>query len=396
MRRTTLGSMRPEPVLVTPPDLPRRAKASSARTRSRKLRSVRLPAVAAFFLVSCFVSLGSFEQVASAAGNPTLNALIIPDPEAGWVNLSSVETNQFAQEIETEFTSRAPSDNNYTSAADGWQSPKGADNALLAIFLVQAIGGNISMSPSSVASNFCSGATNESPGSAPPIPHVPQSAVVDCAGNGIKAVFGTAIRGSILEVVASVGSHPLSAANIKNVVALQLTAIPQSTTSSAPGGSNTVSIVVIVVAIVIVGAIAGYLVFVRRRRSIGSSAHDHPAQHEPGEELQPPIESSKSGNDGHRTVAQEMEVRAPVVVVEPETVPAVAGSGPSATATTTGAPPDPTSSDMPPAVPALGDTPGGADPGWYADGDDTSKLRYWDGDRFTQSRTWNGSDWVDA
>jgi hypothetical protein len=363
--------------------------ANVATTRSGRI-SKRIAAVAVLALTSSSAMVLAYSPTATAAGNPTLDALIIPNPEPGWTPLSSVETSQFAQEIETELSSKAPGSETYTSAVEGWQSPKGATYSLLAIFVVQVMGGNIDMTASNVASNFCSGATNVQPGTTPTIAHVPDSATATCAGNGLRIAIGAAIKGQILEMVASAGTHPLRVATVKQVVATQLAAIP-GTVSTPSSGSSTGGIIGGTVGgVVIIGALLTYLVL-RRRRSDPSGSGSGAAAVEGGSgdgPSMPANDASPSGSQPAEPAASSAphdDSGSPVLadlIVPPlslQTVPATALAGPA----------------MPAPVPPLGGDASTVVPGWYQEGGDSSKMRYWDGARFTGSRSWNGSGWTD-
>jgi len=235
---------------------------SSARAKIRPT-AVAIARAAAVVVLAASVGL-LLPGVAHGAGNPDLDNMIIPNPEPGWTSLSSQELSQLSQEIQTELTSKAPSNETYATAVEGWQAPQGSSHALLAIFLVEAIGGNVDMTASSVASNFCDGATNITPGSAPPIENVPSSAIATCSGNGLKTTIGAAIKGGILTMVASAGSNPLGIKGVGSVVMSQLDVIPGSSTPAGSGSSDDAIIESAIGAVVVVGALIA-LLLIRRR-----------------------------------------------------------------------------------------------------------------------------------
>src|SRR5580704_6485764 len=130
-------------------------------------RHLLLAAAAGVALLGSSAGLLLSAAPASAAGNPTLDKLIISDPESGWSDLSSTETSSLDNSIQTELQAKAASGQTFSTAVEGWQSPDGASTALLVIFLVQATSGSLDTNATSIASNFCSGATNTTPASTP-------------------------------------------------------------------------------------------------------------------------------------------------------------------------------------------------------------------------------------
>lgn len=148
--------------------------------------------------------------------------------------------------------------------------PSGADVGLLVIFLVQANNGSINGSAGSIASNFCNGATNTTPGSTPQIPNIDSSAVATCSGGGTNATIGTAIKGSILTMVASTGSQVLGVSDVEPVVSSQLNALPGGSSTgatTASSSSSTAAIIGGVVGVVVIAGIIVGVILMRRRQS---------------------------------------------------------------------------------------------------------------------------------
>ena len=340
---------------------------------------------------------------AHAAGDPTLNSLIIADPEPGWTNLSTTETNSMQNQIQTEFQRLQTADETFSTAVDGWQSPQGASSDSLVVFLVESVGASTSnMSPGSLVSGFCSGATNVNNVPTSPIPNVPSSAIATCSDTTESVTVGGATKGNLIELISSFGTSPLGESAVEQVVGDQLDALPASTssgtkpsgatTSGSGGGSNT--------AIIIGGAgggvvvvLGGVLAFVllRKRRSQASPGGGLHAG--PGASVDP-VSAMGFGPPG---VHPSPPVGVPPVGVQPVGTPL-----PQAEATPSHDPwggSDPgwvSSLDAPPVTGHHPDASPSSAPGWYPEGGDSETMRYWDGTTFTARRRWNGSLWVDA
>ena len=106
-------------------------------------KRVLVIAAAALALLATSAGLLLSTGTAMAAGNASLDKLIIADPESGWTNLSSSETSSLATSIQTELQAKASSGQSFTTAVEGWQSPQGAGVGILVIFLVQASTGTV-------------------------------------------------------------------------------------------------------------------------------------------------------------------------------------------------------------------------------------------------------------
>jgi hypothetical protein len=339
---------------------------------------------------------------ASAAGNPTLDKLIISDPESGWSDLSSTETSSLDNSIQTELQAKAASGQTFSTAVEGWQSPDGASTALLVIFLVQATSGSLDTNATSIASNFCSGATDTTPASTPQIPNISSSAIATCAGGGVNATIGTAIKGSTLTMVASTGSQVLGVSDIEPVVESQLNALPGSGGSGGSGSStsgsssSTGAIVGGIVGVVVVAGIVIAIVMIMRRRQSGVAVAGAGAPSPPGFGGPPPM-----GGSGFYPPNQG--VAAPPAA---PTQPAPTQSAPSYVAPASSSGDDPWGGgadpgwvsplDSPPVSTPHQDAAQGSAPGWYPEGGDNSLMRYWDGSKFTGRRRWDGSAWVEA
>ncbi len=348
------------------------ARSADHASSSRKRRSFRshAPAAAALVLaVAGALLVGA--SAAHAAGDPTLSRLIIPDPEPGWSNLSTTETDDFQTQLQTELQTLQSQNQTFTSAVAGWQSPSGNSSDSLVVFLVEAVGGSTqNITAANLASGFCSGATNTNSVATPPIPNVPSSAIATCSDTTESVTVGTATKSNLIEMIASFGTSPLAVSNVEQVVGDQLDALPSSTsgTTTAPapsssggssGGSNT--------GIIIGGAggggvvvIGGVLAFVllRRRRSAPATAGAAPVAPTSG----PPSPPGVPGHD-------------PWGGADPGWV---------------------SSLDVPPTSDHQADALPGSAPGWYPEGGDPETMRYWDGTTFTARKRWNGSAWVDA
>jgi Protein of unknown function (DUF2510) len=361
--------------------------ADDASVKSRGLRHILVALAAVFVLLGTTAGLLLDSVPAMAAGNPTLDKLIISDPEAGWSDLSPTETSGLATSIETELESKAIAGQTFSTAVEGWQSPEGASTSILVIFLVQATTGNLDSTATSVASNFCSGATETTPASTPAIPNISSSAVATCSGNSVNASIAVAIKGSILTMVASTGSQVLGVSSLEPVVASQLNALPGSSTStgSTSGSSSSSAIVGGIVLVVLVALIVIATVLLMRRRQSRLAAAGTAGGVQPmgGPGFYPP---EQPGAPPAGVQAQQ----AP----SPYVVPGAAtsddpwsGGGDPGWVSPLGAPP-------PPAAPS--DAGAVSAPGWYPEGGDNSVMRYWDGTKFTGRRRWDGTAWVEA
>jgi Protein of unknown function (DUF2510) len=381
--------------------------------RSATLRRAAAGAALAVSLVALSVAgtllLGT--GIAAAAGNASLDKLILKDPEPGWQALTAAEAQEFETSITNELASSSGSSNNFATAVEGWQSPAGASTATLAIFIVQALNGSVGSSAASQATDFCTGATNNTPTSAPAIPNVPDSAVTSCSGNGENVTVGTAITGTYLEFVASFGSSPLSTTEVAPVVSDQLSAIEAATTttttsgsgssgSSSPGAttatSSSSSVPIIAGAaggVVVIAAIVAFVLLRRRKPSVALAAH--------GPHTGAPSGGPHLGRSDHGDSGPYGHVPSPVTSPGAAPPPAPAGAPTH----------DPWDDSDPgwlsshqaagagaasvPATPSAPAGPPGA-PGWYEDPDDKASMRYWDGTSYTGRRRWDGSNWVDA
>ena len=219
-------------------------------------------------LVALPVTCGVLVPAATgfAAGTPSLDHLIIADPEHGWTDLPRSETSEFNQEIETELSAKASADQTYTSAVEGWQPPSGSSTSSLVVFLVQVLTGGVGSTPKNLAENFCDGATGMNPGNAPAIVGVPSSAVTSCTGNNLKVTVGTAIDGAYLVIVASAGSSPLTPEGVGQVVKWQRAVLPASTVASGSGSSAPLVIGGIAGGVVILAGVVALVLISRRRR----------------------------------------------------------------------------------------------------------------------------------
>jgi Protein of unknown function (DUF2510) len=360
-------------------------------------------------------------DAAHAAGNPSLDKLILKDPEPGWQSLTASETQQFESEITTELASRSGSGSTYATAVEGWQSPSGADTASLVIFVIQAISGSVGSSASSQATDFCTGATNNTPTSAPAIPNVANSAVTSCSGNGENVTVGSAITGNYLEFIASFGTSPLSPSAIAPVVSDQLSAIESAasssstTTSTSTGGTGSASagspspgaavasssstvptIAGAAGGVVVVAAIVAFVVMRRRKNNLALA----------GQGQAPPF-STPLSTPLSTPFSAPPAAPSPMAYPSPAQAPSGVGShdpwehadpGWLSSHEAAEAAPSPTG------PPQAGDAAGGVGhgggvpgaPGWYEDPNDSTSMRYWDGSNYTGRRRWDGSNWVDA
>jgi hypothetical protein len=368
---------------------------------------------------------------AQAAGNASLDHLILSDPEPGWTSLSSSELNTFQTDVQNELSSKS-STQTFATAVEGWQSPSGFSTASLVIFLVQALSGSIGGPASAEASGFCSGATDQTPTSPQPISGMSDGSTTTCSGEGESVTVGAGITGNYLALVASFGSSPVSAATIGPIVSNQVTAVSnaEGTGSTAPSGSTSSSSSLPIIAgagggAVVVIAVVVFFLLRRRQGQIagaapgqgsataympgapfpgaplpgspmpgapvqGAPVQGAPPQTVTGFEMPSPPQSAPSyssapsasqshdpwgdSDPGWLSSHEAAETRA-------AQAGAVQGDGVQGTTAQSG---------------AQTGSPEGRAPGWFQEGDDPSTMRYWDGTTFTSRRKWNGSAWVDA
>ncbi len=354
---------------------------------------------------------------AHATGDPTLSALIISDPEAGWSNLSSAETGDFQTQIETEFQRLETANQTFSSAVGGWQSPQGASADSLVVFLVESIGSETQdITAASLASGFCSGATNANSVPTSPIPNVPDSAIATCSDTTQSVTVGTATKGNLLELIASFGTSPLANSAVEQVVGDQLDALPRSapagSSSSSGGGTDTAVIIGDVVGgvVIVAGAVIAF-VMVRRRRAqpVVAAAGLPGAMPTPTPTATPapfaapaPVAAPAPRGRGLRTTRRHADSHVGMSPGDPPGPPPVLPGRPDLPGHPEHDPfaaADPgwvSSLDAPAATDHHADASVGSAPGWYPEGEDAETLRYWDGTTFTARRRWNGSDWVDA
>jgi hypothetical protein len=364
-------------------------RAEQVKTSTRRSRCFMVAAGATLALLGTSAGLLLSTATAMAAGNATLDKMIIADPESGWTSLSSTETSSLASSIETELQSKASSGESFSTAVEGWQSPSGAGVGLLVIFLVQANNGSINGSAGSIASNFCNGATNTTPASTPQIPNIDSSAIATCTGGGTNATIGTAIKGSILTMVASTGTQVLGVSDVEPVVSSQLNALPGGSTGSASSSSSSTATIIggVVIVVVVAGIIVGVILMRRRQSGVAVAGTGGPA---PGFGGPPP-----AGGGGF--YPQQGATAPPVAPAQP--TQSYAPPAPAAADDPWGGGADPgwaSSLDAPPPTTAHADAAQGSAPGWYPEGGDNTVMRYWDGSNFTGRRRWDGSAWVDA
>ena len=411
----------------------RLARGHQPSTRSRGPCATFAMIVACVTAASC--GLLAMAVPAQAAGNPALDKQIISNPESGWPTLSSSELNGFANDIESELESKATGNETFTTAVQGWQSPSGSDTAVLAIFLIQISNSTGSISPSSVDSNFCTGATNTTPASTPSISGVPDSAIATCSGTSGSASVGTAVKGNIVTLVASAGSSPLSASDVDGVVADQINSLGGSSSSGSGGSSLGLILGVVIGVVVVAAAVAFFLLQSRRRRSGlaiaggghiapvgpgapfggGSQFPASPVAHTPAGAAGPgtayvPPSSSDDPWGGSADPGWVSSMEAAGSSAPPPAAPAQSPAAeslstqiPSTQIPSTQPPPAPITPIAPvmqsaPPAASAGDAAAATptSPGWYPEDGDPHTMRYWDGATFTARRRWNGSAWLDA
>jgi hypothetical protein len=358
-----------------------------------RLSAVAARAVAVLVAMSAALLIGA--APAHAVGDPNLSKLIISDPEPGWSDLPSTETNNLQTQLQTEFQRLESQNQTYSTAVAGWQSPQGTSSDSLVVFIVESIGGSRQSLPAaSVTSGFCSGATNTNSVPTPPIPNVPDSAIATCSDTTQKVTVGTATKGNLIELIASFGSSPLGEPAVEQVVGDQLDALPGSTSSSSTpsssGGGGSDAAIIIGGAggggVIVVGGVIAFILLRRKRSNVAVAAAGHPA---PGSAPPPPglladpalaglpADPGPAGHPGDPglTGLPDLPGHDPWRVADPGWV-----------------------SSLDATTPAVhhADASAGSAPGWYPEGGDAETLRYWDGTTFTSRRRWNGSEWVEA
>jgi hypothetical protein len=258
--------------------------------RAKPRRSTRALAGAAV-VVTLLATSVAFASGAGAAGNPSLDNMIVTNPIPGWPSISPVESGELAGEIQTEFASKASPNLTFTAADEGWQSPLGISDATLVIFVVESLGSGTGWGAKSLAENFCDGVTNVTPSIAPPVAAYPASAVTQCAGAGQKATVGAATSGNFLVVVASNGSDPVITSTIGAILVRQLRRLPETVLSAGSSGLAAGTVAGIVGgSVAVIGIVV--LVLLRRRRSRARLV-DSSAQHDQNQNKED-LESSAS------------------------------------------------------------------------------------------------------
>jgi hypothetical protein len=426
--------------------IPARFRASRA---SRTSRASRASAAAGLVLLAVCAGVFSGVLPAQAAGNASLDHLIVTNPEPGWASLSSSELNTFQSDVQNELTGKG-STQTFATAVEGWQSPQGFSTASLVIFLVQALTGSVGGTASDEATGFCNGATGQTPTSAQPISGVSDGATTTCSGEGEDVTVGSGITGNYLTLVASFGSSPLPASTIGPIVSNQVAAVNNSQSSGSGSTANSGSASSSSSLPIIAGAGGGAVVviavvifFLLRRRnsqlagatpgqgSVPAYMQGPPGQtgFDPSSPPPGPAPGPALGQFGGPGVGLPPSAPAAAAAGQPrvdtapsypsasyQSVPAAPQShdpwgdsdpgwlssheAAEASAAQVGTAPGGSapSGVAPVASQAAGQdgTQGAQAPGWYPEGDDPSTMRYWDGSAFTSRRRWDGSNWVDA
>ena len=187
----------------------------------------RLLFLSAPLLLACPIFVG--EVPANAAGDPTLNALIIPNPEPGWspaptrealgqaANLKKALQKEYAEPIVT--------------AVKYWTSPtepKGAESLLVGLvaFPNPPLSLRLENEVRSSALSFCKSADGKSPARNVPIASIPGGRMVTCFPTA-SGVVGVAAFYSRANVLTAVVSTAVNAAQLQPIASKQYETLPR-------------------------------------------------------------------------------------------------------------------------------------------------------------------------
>jgi hypothetical protein len=351
-------------------------------------------------------------SIAGASGDPTLNRLIISNPEPGWIHAPSQEVSAL-QSIH-KLTSSPGAGANAAGAVRAWRPPDGG--GALGIELLNFPSGIPGLSAFS-ARNTCVHSHGSSV-SVLAITGVPNSTAATClipssSGNAMaRASVAEAAKGNyVMLVFAELPSSSPTAISTSN-----LAAILKEQYEALPGGSGSTSTILVVLGLVVV-LVAGvglFLVWRNSRRAIRPAPVMASAEETLGPDWtgSPPLPMARATEVSRppagavpvgpavRTASEPEPDAEPESEPEPEPEP---GPEPE---------PEPEPEQEPerdagkPAPAAAVDASfddgaqpaeeAPAEPGWYPDDGDETRQYYWDGQRVVARIVWNGTEWIEV
>jgi hypothetical protein len=310
------------------------------------------------------VGLLAAPAIASAIGNPQLDALIIGTPEPGWVASPVQQTTELASL--NRVVASAQAGTNAAGAVKVWIPPDNGGQSL-GVELLNFPGGIPDIGVFA-ARNVCERSKGTSVQSHT-ITVVANATGATCVLNAntgatvLEAAKGTYVILMFGETPVN-GQTPLTMSRLDTLLTDQYNALP--------GGGSSFGTILIIIGILAVLIAGGAVYASRRRRS--------------------PVPRFASTSSGSRP--RVIATREPLATTQDYGLAAEGvreTAEPASRSVRTQAPPDRYEPVEEPA-PAEEEL----DPGWYPNNAEQTDLSYWDGQAFISRRRWDGSEWQEV